>query len=270
MAENNVATNEQFIYEIESGRIKDEGCCYIDAGCKELAPYSGKGIRIKLCRWVKNGRVVVPEEIDGMPVVSIGPKAFYNCRIQEVVLPKTMKALLSEAFYRCEKLERIMIPEGVAYMGSRCFAQSGIREAILPDTLRTVPSGGFWGCRRLRQVRLGNQVEKISAYAFADCLQLNSLLLPESIRELGTHSLSGNRITELTIPEGAQIVSSEIFGYDLKKKFRRVTCFFLGAETEVIGNRLGLCEVELLYCHPGSAVWKIACDKRIPVKPLES
>lgn len=52
-------------------------------------------------------KLIIPEEIEGLPVTRIASEAFYNIdNIIEVVLPSTIKEIGERAFYNCKKLEK--------------------------------------------------------------------------------------------------------------------------------------------------------------------
>lgn len=54
-------------------------------------------------------KVVIPDSINNKPVVTIGIRSFLNqSEIEEVVLPKTVKVIQTEAFKGCKKLKKIV------------------------------------------------------------------------------------------------------------------------------------------------------------------
>lgn len=168
-----------FTYEIESGMItrgQDE-----TVKSYELTSLVGKGIRITGYNGFDTERIVVPKEIDGLPVVTIGEKAFKNASFSELILPKTIKALLREAFSGCTNLKHIDLPEELAYIKGNCFQSSGLEEIILPNSLKEVAYGCFSICKNLTNVILGSNVTKISDDVFHGCSKLKSISLPESL-----------------------------------------------------------------------------------------
>ena len=75
----------------------------------------------------------IPEEINGVPVVSIQTYAFYQStdilsftistsKLRSVTLPSTLKSISDYAFHQCVKLTEIRIPASVESIGVRCFA----------------------------------------------------------------------------------------------------------------------------------------------------
>lgn len=59
-------------------------------------------------------RLVIPGEIDGLPVLSIGDHAFAEMEeIREVRLPDTIREVKDFAFYYCRNLERLTLSDSV-------------------------------------------------------------------------------------------------------------------------------------------------------------
>ncbi|MEO3160940.1 leucine-rich repeat protein, partial [Ruminococcus bicirculans (ex Wegman et al. 2014)] len=56
---------------------------------------------------VSDTSIVIPETIDGMPVVEIGPKAFEFSTITDIKIGKNIKKIGEKAFYMCNKLRSV-------------------------------------------------------------------------------------------------------------------------------------------------------------------
>lgn len=72
-----------------------------------------------------NGEVIIPDEIEGLPVKMISPYAFSRKRITEIRLPKQLEEIGRYVFYRCFELRRL------------CFS----------DSWKDIGAGAFTGCR---------------------------------------------------------------------------------------------------------------------------
>ena len=67
-------------------------------------------------------RIVVPETIEGVPVIGVDTGAFSDCvKLREVDLPYGVRAVAEETFQRCTSLTRAVIPRSVIYMGKTAF-----------------------------------------------------------------------------------------------------------------------------------------------------
>lgn len=154
-----------FNYEVESGRTTDFPVKEI----KALTKFIGKGLRITAYNGFDSDRVIIPSEIDGQPVISIGEKAFMNATISEVILPRSIKAILEKAFDGCKNLKHIDLPEDLEYLDSFCFSSSGLTEIAFPNSLKNIPSYCCSRCCDLETISFGDQIREINSCAFSDC-----------------------------------------------------------------------------------------------------
>ncbi len=79
----------------------------------------------------------IPERAEGLPVVSIGKKAFWGCEsVREVILPDTVRYIGEWAFASCKSLECVSVPHRDIRIGR----------------------GVFRGCDSLTQLQIRNPV----------------------------------------------------------------------------------------------------------------
>ena len=82
----------------------------------------GSGITITKCDSAASGELVIPAEIDGMPVKSIGSNAFYNCTgLTDVTIPDGVESIGMQAFLGCDSLTEVTIPSSVTVLGATVF-----------------------------------------------------------------------------------------------------------------------------------------------------
>lgn len=81
--------------------------------------YNKHGDTVEITKYIGDGiDVVIPSEIEGMPVTSLGDYAFYQCfDLISVTIPGSVTRIGNEAFSYCESLTSIIIPESVSYIG---------------------------------------------------------------------------------------------------------------------------------------------------------
>lgn len=65
--------------------------------------------------------LVIPETVEGVPVTTVGSKAFTTDAVRSVYLPDTVTTLCDEAFSGCENLESVRLSENLESVGSGCF-----------------------------------------------------------------------------------------------------------------------------------------------------
>jgi hypothetical protein len=115
--------------------------------------------------------VVIPEEIDGKPVVEIAVYTFATtysdeCKVRGVVIPKTVKSI-KELFVNNDNLE-IVIAEGLEEVGYFTFGNCfNVREIILGDDVARLGEFAFGACTALERVYISSDdTEEIHEWAF--------------------------------------------------------------------------------------------------------
>lgn len=154
-------------------------------------------ITITDCNTNAEGALAIPEEIDGYPVVAIGPgvtvtasgisidgaNAFYGCnKLESIDIPYGVKRIGDGAFYGCANLEGIYIPSSVEYIGSYAFSGcSGITSIAVPYGVTAINPNTFDGCTSLTEVIFSEGVDYIDENAFRNCSSLTKYIFPESV-----------------------------------------------------------------------------------------
>lgn len=253
-----------FNYEIETGMTTNT-LWHRQEKNPALSKFAGKGLRITAYNGFETDRAIIPNEIDGQPVISIGEKVFMNTTISEVILPKSIKAILSEAFSGCKNLKHIDLPDTLEYLDDLCFSRSGLTELAFPNALKAVPSFCCNDCSELGTISFGRQITEIGAYAFDGCKKISSVSLPESLSEIGMKAFAETSITTIIFPSMVTKVNGDTFDDGYSGNPRKIICAFLGKDT-TLGGRPD--NVSLIYCLPGSKIQQAAREYSIPIKPL--
>lgn len=64
--------------------------------------------------------------------------AFAKSGLESVTLPSTLRTLLKNTFWACERLSKVEFAEGLEMIGRGAFEESGLVDVNLPASLRTV------------------------------------------------------------------------------------------------------------------------------------
>lgn len=180
--------------------------------------------------------VLIPDTIDGLPVMALGHRAFYEKTVTTVV-----------------------VPDSVTEIGAACFSGDNYLVSLkLPDGLKRLPPASLESCMRLYDFDLPQSLEKIYSSVFEFNYYLTHLTLPSSLTEIeqlnfiglyGLQSLTlaednaafkldetngllmtadGTRLLhcfsdivpaeEIILPEGVKIVDPFAFHYDYDVK----------------------------------------------------
>jgi hypothetical protein len=124
---------------------------------------AGGGVVITLYKG-PGGAVVIPASIGGKVIVGIGDSAFYDCEsLVSVTLPDSVTINGKEAFYSCDSLASVTLPTGVAVIGDRAFYGSGLKSVTLPASVTSVGDYAFYG---LDQETHPDIVKRFGPYPF--------------------------------------------------------------------------------------------------------
>ncbi len=177
-------------------------------------------------------------------VVGICENAFYNCDIEEVILPENLVGIGANAFKYCS-LKKIHIPESVKIIGTDAFYGNDIEEITvdenneyfcvkdnilynaeltkmeliaenivsceIPDTVTEIPENAFFGNDSLTEIKLPLSLKSIGESAFYNCKNLKNITLPEGLEEIGDRAFEFAGLTEITIPSTTEKIGFDAF-----------------------------------------------------------
>ena len=160
--------------------------------------------------------VVIPETIEGLPVVAIGPNAFLRCAaLQSVELPASLKTIGTGAFYGCTALTEIVIPEGVTAIGEYAFQLTGIVTITLPESLTTIGDYAFNNSKAIKNVIYAGDKAAFDAIAIGEVR--NDYLLNAAWNLLGCeHQYVAGCAAECSV---CGTVRAEVTGHEFAENF---------------------------------------------------
>ena len=151
--EKNYETKGVDVHYIEDAEIEFERATEEDADITLNGIYLSSGEEGYVVIGYEDGisSLVIPESIDGVPVVAIGERAFRDCSSLkgDVVLPKSIVAIEKEAFMNADGLNgRIYLPQSLKVISDRAFygCQSLQGDLIIPDSVETIGDEAFSYC----------------------------------------------------------------------------------------------------------------------------
>lgn len=214
----------------------------LEDGTAEIHRYTGTGSG--------ESGVVIPEEVDGYPVSSLGDTAFTgNIKITDVTIPKTVTHVRGNPFHYCEKLAAVhvapghptlavldgvlfskedrrliwypmgrtetsyTVPKGIEQIGEDAFyCCTGLTQIRIPDTVTAIGSGAFAECRSLTAVTIPGGVEWIEDYTFYGCENLSDVTIPNGVTWIGKCAFEDcDSLMDVTIPESVRGIGKDAF-----------------------------------------------------------
>ena len=120
----------------------------------------------------------------------------------------------SYAFWLCQSLKSVIIPNSIIYIYEYAFCASGIEELIIPDSVIKIGENAFEGCRNLVNLILSNSITTIESRLFYDCSGLTSIIIPNSVTSIDDYSFVGcTGITSISIPNSVASIGNGAFQF---------------------------------------------------------
>ena len=114
-------------------------------------------------------------------------------KLEEIVLPSTVKTIESYAFKGCVSLKNVVLSEGLQTIkGNAFYGCTSLQSLELPEGLETIGPQAFLGCTSLEEANLPSTVKTIGGYAFYKT-KLKALTLPESLESVGIYAFWQNQ-----------------------------------------------------------------------------
>lgn len=161
---------------------------------------------------------VIPPEIDGVKITTIGTRAFEKTDLIRVTIPESVTVISDYAFSN-SKLNGISIPSSVISIGAYAFSQIPIKYATILGSA-VLSNDVFLRCEQLETVSIPS-VTDLGAYAFSGCSALYSIQLPEGITTIPERAFDGCKsLADIEIPLSVKkIGEGAFFGADLSGDF---------------------------------------------------
>ena len=185
--------------------------------------------------------IIVPDTIDGYPVVAIGNEAFRgNKYLTAILIPDCITSIGDYAFADTN-LDSLVLPDKLNKLGRRILSgNKGITEIAIPKTLKSVSSAYLYGMdgdgpftesniqratietgmtevpehlfqrnSTLISVEIPDTVVKIGGYAFAQT-GVESIEIPDTVTRLEEGVLAETKLAKLKLPRNIEFIGRRI------------------------------------------------------------
>ena len=164
---------------------------------------NGSGITVTGYEGELPDDLILPGEINGKTVIAIGDNAFWGCdSLTSVTIPDSVTSIGNGAFGNCDSLTSVTIPDSVTIIGGWAFAWCySLTSVAIPDSVTSIGGHAFAWCYSLTSVTIPDSVTIIGGWAFSSCDSLTSVTIPDSVTSIGDNAFEFCvRLASVTIP----------------------------------------------------------------------
>ena len=164
-------------------------------------------VTITQCDPSASGELVIPDTIEGYPVTAIGDNAFYNCNgLTAVHIPDGVTTIGGAAFYRCTNMTSVTIPPSVSYIGGNAFNTSGDSISVYITDLTA------W-CNIVLSNSLSSPLWP-SGKLYLDGALVTDMVIPQDVTAIRANTfVNCSSLTSVVIPDGVASIGGSAFGY---------------------------------------------------------
>lgn len=143
--------------------------------------------------------------------------AFYECdRLALVTLPEDCERIGVRAFYGCDVLREIICPSALRTIGDMAFAHCVVLgNVVLNDGLTSIGLQAFYDCFSLVEITLPDTLTTLPNSAFAECKCLKTITFGANMNSIGKNAFyhcyslqaaTGGK-TDMTVAEGNEALT---------------------------------------------------------------
>lgn len=196
--------------------------------------------------------LVIPSIYNGAPVLEIGNRAFWQCEnLVSVTIPDSVQKLGNSAFCNCNSLASITMGNGITTIQDDAFSLcNNLEEVHISDLaswcridFKSFSANPFYYEANLylngalvKELTIPEGITTINNYAFYKCKSITSVIVPDGVTKIGEYAFRGcSRLSSVILSDTVEIVKERAFYCD-------------NLSTLYLGNGLTDIERYAFYC----------------------
>ena len=193
----------------------------------------GNSYSVTGCKSSASGAMEIPATYKGKPVTEIGYEAFYDCdSLTSVTVPDSVTTIGGQAFWHCSNLKTITISASVTSIGLNVFRMCTALTDVFVDANNPAYCSDQHSvlfnkdkthlvqapCSISGVYAIPNSVTEVCDLAFANCKYLTAVTMPDGITTVGNQAFrSCSGLTSVVLPASVTNIGEDAFAecYDL-------------------------------------------------------
>lgn len=139
----------------------------------------------------------------------------YHGKERDLIVPHKIGGLrvneLSAKAFMNTKLDRMQIPNGIVKAGKKLFYGSTVREVIFGSGLEEIPQYAFFYCVNLEHIILPDTVWWIRKEAFCGCKSLEYIKFPDSLFSVASEAFNSSGLKGFSMRNPARLNNGSAF-----------------------------------------------------------
>lgn len=182
------------------------------SGSGAMIDYTGENSS-SYAPWYKDRAKIIDVIMDD-GVTTIGKLAFYACNnLTSVTIPNSVTNIGESSFQECGNLKSVSIPNGVTVIKYHTFYHCGkLTTVIFPNSVTCLEDYVFSGCSSLTEITFPTSLTCIGHLAFAGCSGLTELTIPNSVTDIGEGAFQYcSNLVSVTLPNSITSINKATF-----------------------------------------------------------
>lgn len=169
-------------------------------------------------------RIIIPDYIEDKPVTNIAARAFASAdKLEEIILPSTLKTIGNNGFANCLKLMRVDLPEGLIGIGENAFYNCPSLQVVsIPASLESFnpnvfakSPGIYFSVAEENPHYTGLEgviySKDLTALVAARAIDGGSFTVPDTVTAISAGAFYGSGIQTITLGSSVKTIGENAF-----------------------------------------------------------
>ncbi len=151
--------------------------------------------------------------ISNSNIISLGRRAFYKCQsLIDITLPNGLTSIGDEAFMSCSSLTKVIIPDTVNTIGYSVFAScTSLTSVNIPENITTI-SDSMFSNTAIVNFEVPKHITKIGDSAFSACSMLENVEFSGNVETIGNYAFAScDNLKNIVLPKGLVEIGNSVF-----------------------------------------------------------